>query len=130
VNQCQLIGHAGRNATLKYTPNGMAVLEFSIATNSKKKDGTKETFWHNIVVYGQQAEALQNEIMKGSEVWVHGKIQTRSWQDKEGQTKYKTEIIGQWVRAYNSKVAAAPTPSNNNEFSATSSKFTEDDIPF
>lgn len=99
VNKAILIGNLGRDPESKPLPSGGLVTNFSLATSRKFKDreGNKkeETEWHNVVVYGKQAEIAQQYLVKGKTVYVEGRIQTRSWEDKErpGKKVYRTEII-------------------------------------
>src|SRR5438874_7942148 len=100
VNKVILIGNLGKDPEVKYTPNGMAVAKFSIATNERFKDKEGQwqdrTEWHNIVAWQRLAEIAGEYLKKGRSVYVEGRLQTRSWDDKEtGQKKYMTEIIAQ-----------------------------------
>ncbi|HZP23729.1 MAG TPA: single-stranded DNA-binding protein [Terriglobales bacterium] len=99
VNKVILIGNLGKDPEVKYTPSGMAVARFSIATNErvKDKDGNwgDRTEWHNIVLFDRKAEVAGEYLKKGRTVYIEGSIRTNSWDDKEtGQKKYRTEIIG------------------------------------
>ncbi len=99
VNKVILIGNLGKDPEIKYTPSGMAVAHFSLATNDrvKDKDGnwTDRTEWHNIVLFDRKAEVAGEYLKKGRTVYIEGSIRTNSWDDKEtGQKKYRTEIIG------------------------------------
>ncbi len=94
-NSVQLIGNLGKDPEIKYLPAGDPVCNFSMATSDTwKKDGEKvtKTEWHNIVAWGKLAEVCAEYLNKGKLVFVEGKIQTRSWDDKEGNKKYMTEI--------------------------------------
>jgi single-strand DNA-binding protein len=97
VNKVILVGRLGKDPEVRYTQGGKAVANFSIATDEsyKDKDGEKQkkTEWHNIVVWGNSVEAfVQKYLHKGDMVYVEGKLQTRSWDDKDGNKKYTTEI--------------------------------------
>ena len=99
VNKVILIGNLGKDPEVKYTPSGMAVARFSLATNerTKDKDGnwSDRTEWHNVVLFDRKAEIAGEYLKKGRTVYIEGSIRTNSWDDKEtGQKKYKTEIIG------------------------------------
>jgi single-strand DNA-binding protein len=99
VNKAILIGNLGRDPELRYTPSGAAVCTFSIATSEKWRDKQtnemkESTNWHNIVLWGKQAELAKQYLTKGSPVYIEGRIQTRSWDDN-GVKKYITEIVGQ-----------------------------------
>lgn len=96
LNKAQLIGNLGRDAELKYTPGGVAVATISIATTEvwNDKDGKKQekTEWHRCVLWGKQAESLAEYLVKGKQVYVEGRIQTREWVDKNQVKRYTTEI--------------------------------------
>ncbi len=99
VNKVILIGNLGKDPEVKYTPSGMAVARFSLATNErvKEKDGNwgDRTEWHNVVLFDRKAEVAGEYLKKGRTVYIEGSIRTNSWDDKEtGQKKYRTEIIG------------------------------------
>jgi single-strand DNA-binding protein len=95
VNKVMLVGNLGRDAEVRYTPGGAPVASFSIATteNWTSKDGEKheQTEWHRIVLWGKQAETLQPYLVKGKQIFVEGRLQTRQW-EKEGQKHYTTEV--------------------------------------
>jgi single-strand DNA-binding protein len=96
VNKVILIGHLGKDAETKFTPNGTARTTFTIATNRRWKDQQsgewkEETDWHNIIMW--RAENVANYLTKGSRVYVEGRLQTRSWDDKDGRKNYMTEIV-------------------------------------
>ena len=98
VNKVMLVGNLGRDPEMRALPSGQQVANFSLATSRryKDRDGNRkdETEWHNIVVFGKQAEIAGQYLTKGKMVFVEGRIQTRSWDDKEsGKKQYKTEII-------------------------------------
>lgn len=98
VNKVILVGNLGKDPEIKYTPSGAAVAKFSIATNEGYKDKSGQwqdrTEWHNIVAWQRLAEIIGEYVKKGSKVYIEGRLQTSSWDDKEtGQKKYKTEII-------------------------------------
>ncbi len=99
VNKVILIGNLGKDPELRYTPGNQAVATFSLATSEKWKDkeGVQQdkTEWHNIVLWGRQAEIAKEYLAKGKQVYIEGRIQTRSWDDKDGNKRYTTEIVGQ-----------------------------------
>lgn len=97
LNKVQIIGNLGRDAELRYTQGGSAVATLNVATtevwNDKSSGEKKEkTEWHRCVMWGQQAERLSEYLTKGKQVYLEGKLQTRKWQDKDGNDKYTTEI--------------------------------------
>ncbi len=132
INKVILVGRAGQNPETKFTPGGNAVANFSLATNEKwtDKSGQKQekTEWHKIVVWGKLAEICGQYLTKGSQAYVEGKIQTRQWQDKDGQTKYTTEIHAHTVQFLGSKARDAARPEAPEV--QNTSQFTEEDIPF
>jgi single-strand DNA-binding protein len=96
VNKVILLGHLGKDAETRFTPSGVARTNFTIATNRRWKDQQsgewKEiTDWHNVVLW--RAENLANYLLKGKQVYVEGRLETRSWEDKDGQKRYTTEVI-------------------------------------
>jgi single-strand DNA-binding protein len=98
VNKVILIGNLGRDPEVRSTPSGQSVASFTLATNRRWRDKMgnrqEETEWHNIVVWGKQAEIAGQYLKKGKQIYLEGRIQTRSWEDKQsGEKKYKTEII-------------------------------------
>lgn len=103
VNKAILIGNLGVDPDLKFTPNGQPVCNFSLATNEswKDKNGEKQerTEWHRIVVWGKLAEVCAKYLSKGRQAYIEGRIQTRSWDDKDGKGKrYMTEIVADGVK--------------------------------
>jgi single-strand DNA-binding protein len=97
LNRVQLIGNLGKDVDMKFTPQGTAVAKLTIATNESYKDGSEwksRTEWHNVVLWARLAEIANEYCKKGSKVYIEGRLQTRSWDDKQsGQKKYMTEII-------------------------------------
>ena len=99
VNKVILVGNLGRDAELRYTPGGAAVATLNLATTevwNDKASGQKQekTEWHRIVLWGKSAESLSEYLTKGKQIYVEGRLQTRKWQDKDGNDKYTTEIRG------------------------------------
>ena len=98
VNKVILIGNLGKDPELRYTPGGSAVVNFPIATNERWKDKEgnpqERTEWHNIVLWGRLAEIANDYLRKGSPVYIEGRLQTRSWDDRDGNKRYTTEIVG------------------------------------
>jgi single-strand DNA-binding protein len=96
VNKVILIGNLGRDPEVKYTQNGTAVANLNVATNEvwTDKSGQKQerTEWHRVVVWGKQAQILGEHLSKGKQVYVEGALQTRSWDDREGNKRYTTEV--------------------------------------
>jgi single-strand DNA-binding protein len=99
VNKVILVGNLGRDAELRYTPGGAAVATLNLATTEVWNDKTsgqkqEKTEWHRIVLWGKSAESLSEYLVKGKQIYVEGRLQTRKWQDKDGHDKYTTEIRG------------------------------------
>ena len=103
VNKAIIMGRLGKDPELRYTNTGMAVAKFSVATseswmNKQTNNREERTEWHNIVVWGKTAENCGEYLKKGRPVYIEGRIQTRSWDDKEGKKRYTTEIVAQNVQ--------------------------------
>jgi len=155
VNKVIILGRLGSNPEIKYTPNGGAVCNFSLATSEAwtDKSGQKQekTEWHRIVVWGKLAELCNQYLSKGRQAYVEGSLQTRSWDDKTGQKRYTTEILARTIQfiGANAQTGAqagmqngadrdmgqgSPYESNNmmnQDYDISSdSHFTADDIPF
>lgn len=105
VNKVILIGHLGKDPEMRTTASGMQMATFSLATSERSKDKTEKTEWHNIVMFDRQAEIAGQYLRKGSLVYLEGKIQTRKWQDKEGQDRYTTEILANQMTMLGNKNA-------------------------
>lgn len=135
VNKVILIGNLGRDPEVRATQAGTTVANLSIATNRRwtDKEGQRqeETEWHTVVVFGRQAEIAQQYLTRGRRVYVEGRIQTRSWEDKStGETRYRTEIVcenfqmlGQRRSGVEGEVGGEDTPEGEPEPE-------DDDIPF
>lgn len=100
LNRVELIGNITNDIQVRYTANGSAVTSFGVATNRRYKapdgdDWKEETNFHNIVVWGNQAEQLAQRARKGTRIFVAGRLQTRSWDDAEGKKNYKTEVVAE-----------------------------------
>ncbi len=157
VNKVILVGSLGQNPEVKYTPSGQAVANFSVATNESwtDKQGQKQekTEWHRVVVWGKLAELCAQYLSKGRQCYLEGRLQTRQWQDKDGQTKYTTEVQAQTVQFLGGANASAGASANDSSFAPgpgqgasqgmpqgmpmsannpndSGPSFTEDDIPF
>ena len=98
VNKVILVGNLGKDPEVKFTPSGVPVAKFSLATNERYKDKAGEwqdrTEWHNIVAWQRLAEIVGEYVKKGSKIYIEGRLQTSSWEDKQsGEKKYRTEIV-------------------------------------
>jgi len=107
INKAILVGRLGKDPEVRYTPDGMMVTNFTMATDEvwKDKNGEKaqKTEWHKIVTFGKLAEICGKYLVKGKLVYLEGRIQTRSWEDKEGVKKYTTEIVASNMQMLDSK---------------------------
>ena len=96
VNKVILVGNLGRDAELRYTPGGAAVATLNLATtevwNDRSNQRQEKTEWHRVILWGKQAESLQEYLTKGKQICVEGRLQTRQWDDKDGIKRYTTEI--------------------------------------
>lgn len=101
VNKVILVGNLGRDPELRYTQSGQPLTRFSIATNERFKQGDdwqERTEWHRVVVWGKQAENCAQYLQKGRSVYIEGRLQTRDWEDKEGNKRQTTEVVAQTVQ--------------------------------
>ncbi len=151
VNKVIILGRLGQDPELKYTPGGAAVCNFSLATseNWTDKSGQKQerTEWHRIVVWGKLAELCNQYLSKGRQAYLEGRLQTRSWDDKDGNKRYTTEINAasvQFIGGMNASEGRTTTDNSMNQTTnnqsdsvmssdytvSTDSSFTADDIPF
>ncbi len=149
VNKVILIGNLGRDPETRYMPDGGAITNISVATTDvwKDKNGEKQekTEWHRVAFFGKLAEIAGEYLKKGSQVYVEGRLQTRKWQDKDGNDKYTTEIVADRMQMLGSRQgmggadreaasepAAARPAASKPAAKAAGGKFDdfEDDIPF
>ncbi len=97
VNKVILVGNVGKDHEIKVASTGNAIATFSLATTDRTKDATgnwtDRTEWHNLVAFARTAEVVRDYVKRGSKLYIEGRIQTRSWDDKDGQKKYRTEIV-------------------------------------
>ena len=128
VNKVILVGHLGGDPESRFTQGGTAVATFSVATNESRKnsEGNWEdhTEWHRCVLFGKQAETAAEYVKKGQMVYVEGRLQTRSWEDKEGMKRYSTEVVGNaftMLGRRNADGGGAPPASHPSN---------DDDLPF
>ena len=140
VNKVILIGNLGQKPEMRYTATNSAVANLSIATTESWKDKESgemrdKTEWHRVVFFGKPAETIERYLDKGSKIYVEGKLQTRKWQDKDGNDRWTTEIVGSQFNFLDSR------PNQNNDASmdqssssslpdGDSSGISEEDIPF
>jgi single-strand DNA-binding protein len=142
INKVILVGNLGKDPEVRYLEGGTAVANFPIATSETYKDrnsGERKTTteWHNIVLWRGLAEIAEKYLKKGSQVYIEGKLKTRQWQDKEGNNRYTTEIVGDNLQMLGRKDENTTNPSTN-EQSSTEKPAPEidtkngeiDDLPF
>ena len=107
INKVIIIGNLGRDPETRYMPDGGAITNISVATTDKWKDKNGEmqekTEWHRVAFFGKLAEIAGEYLKKGSQVYVEGRLQTRKWQDKDGQDKYSTEIVANQMQMLGSR---------------------------
>jgi single-strand DNA-binding protein len=139
LNLVQLIGHLGADPETRSTPGGQQVTNMRIATSEKWKDkqsgaAMEKTEWHSIVLWGRLAELAHEYLRKGSPIYIQGKLQTRKWQDKEGNDRYSTEIVAQSMQFLGGKGngdRAAPAQREQRAPAQGSDTVDfDDDIPF
>lgn len=137
VNKVILLGRLGQEPKLTFTSSGTPVCQFSLATSENwMKDGQKQekTEWHKIVVWGKLAEVCNQYLQKGKQVYLEGRLQTRSWDDKNGQKRYSTEINAdkvEFVGQKSSQDGAESASGVQSEYNAsTDASFSDSEIPF
>jgi single-strand DNA-binding protein len=139
INKVILIGRLGSDPEVRYTPSGVAVANFNIATSEEWKDkdsGEKKerTEWHRIVVWRRLGEICGEYLSKGRQVYVEGRLQTRDWEDRDGNKRYTTEIVAtdvQFLGARDSSESARPRSTGSTDFQGGPAQGpADDDIPF
>ena len=139
INKVIVLGNLGSEPDARYMPNGNAVTNISVATTDSWKDKEsgerlEKTEWHRVVFFGRLAEIASEYLKKGSQVYVEGRIQTRKWEDKEGNDRWTTEIVANEMQMLGERISS-PSNSNNvktpkNSNSEFASDDFDDDIPF
>jgi len=136
VNKVILIGRLGKDPEVRYTPDGTMITNFNLATDEQWKDKNGEkvqkTEWHRIVTFGKLAEICGNYLVKGKLIFIEGRIQTRSWEDKDGVKRFTTEIIAANMQMLDTRgqtkgEVSAPDSVNANSGPGNTP---EDDVPF
>jgi single-strand DNA-binding protein len=134
LNKVMLIGRLGADPEVRYTPDGAMITTFRLATDEQWKDKSGEkvqrTEWHRIVTFGRLAEICGNYLNKGKLVYVEGRIQTRSWEDKEGQKRYMTEIVAASMQMLDGRGQGKPATGDEPSSGAPDGGYPEDDVPF
>ena len=134
VNKALLIGRLGADPEVRYTPDGTMVTNFRLATDLQWKDKGGEkiqrTEWHRIVAYGKLAEICSNYLSKGKLIFIEGRIQTRSWEDKDGVKRSTTEIIAANMQMLDSKGQMRSQDTTADDQGPGLGPAPEDDVPF
>ena len=138
INKAILIGNVGKDPEITYTPAGLAVAKFSLATSEQWKDKSsgekkEKTEWHRIVVFGRLAEICGEYLSKGKQIYIEGRIQTSSW-EKDGITRYSTDIIASDMKMLGARGSgeisrSAPEPQSS-VMPEPETKMPDDDVPF
>ena len=139
VNKAIILGNLGRDPEVRYTTDGKAVTNFSVATTEKWRDrdgnSQERTEWHRVVVFDRLGEVCGEYLSKGSSVYVEGYLRTRSWEDREGNKRYTTEIVGRTVqflspRGEETRRGSGPPPPEDDFVYEEGGGMTDDDVPF
>ena len=144
INKVILVGNLGNDPDVRYTAGGAAVSNISVATTESWKDREsgeqqEKTEWHRVVFFGRLAEIVAEYLKKGSQVYIEGRLQTRKWQDKEGNDRYSTEIVANEMQMLGSRAGAGnfdkpatsePVTPESSPSSKADESFADDDIPF
>lgn len=144
LNKVQIIGNLGRDPEIRYTGDNRAIANLTVATTENWKDASgqrqEKTEWHRIVMFGPLAEIAEKYLQKGSQAYFEGKLQTRKWEDKEGNEKYTTEIVvdrggsmqmlGRGNGGGNEQADEQPEPKATKPAAQTNEEAFDDDIPF
>ena len=137
VNKALIIGNLGQDPEIKYTQSGSPVANLSVATSERWKDKNtgeqkEQTEWHRVGVFGRLAEIAEQYLKKGSKVFIEGKIQTRDWEDADGNKKYTTEVVAREMTMLDSRAStgsSVPSSDDSGKGAPKDDKF-EEDIPF
>lgn len=137
VNKVILVGNLGKDPEVRHLDNGRAVANFSLATSEtyKNKQGERviNTEWHNVVLWSPLAEIAEKFLKKGGQVYIEGKLTTRSWDDQDGNKRYTTEVVGRELTLLGGKPEGGSTSSNESMAESPVSSIPEedtDDLPF
>jgi single-strand DNA-binding protein len=129
LNKVILIGNLGADPEVRFTGSGQAVATLRIATTEVWQGGNEKTEWHRVVVFGKQAETCKNYLTKGRQVYVEGRLQTRQWDDKNGNKRYTTEVVAQRILFLGSAPAGASKVQPDSFSSDVESSGFEDTVP-
>ena len=129
INQVMLIGNLGANPEQRKASNGSAVTNFSLATSSRWKDADgqmkEETEWHRIVTFGRLAEICGQYLTKGSKIYIEGRLQTNKWEDRDGNTRYTTQVVAREMKMLDSR----SSNNSNGGFEAENSSSNNSALP-
>jgi single-strand DNA-binding protein len=134
LNKVQIIGHLGKDPEMRYTPSGKPVTTFSVAVsrswNSADGERHSETEWFNVVAWGNLAEICKQYLTKGQQVFVEGRLQTRRWDDKEGQKHTSVEIVANEMMMLGERRDVNNNHAQEAEISSADNNSAEDEFPF
>ena len=142
VNKVILLGRLGKDPEMRYAPSGTAIATFSLATNHRQKvndEWVDKTEWHNLIAFGKTAEIAGEYLKKGKQLYIEGRLQTSSWEDQQGQKKYKTEVVVSDLQMIGSKGDESFSPPTESATTSTQQEPSpptapaaeeEDDLPF
>lgn len=135
VNKAILIGNLGKDPEVRYQPSGAAIANVSVGTSETWKDkntgeNQEKTEWHKVVFFGRLAEVAGEYLKKGAKVYVEGSIKTRKWQDKDGNDRYTTEIVGREMQMLDGKSQKQQTSAPQQRRDSTPRDDFDSDIPF
>ncbi len=146
VNKAIIVGNLGRDPEVRYTASGNAIANITVATTDNWKDRQsgerqEKTEWHRVVFFGRLAEITGEYLKKGAQVYIEGRLQTRKWEDKSGQERYTTEIVGNELQMLGARASSTSIDSDRDQSSTSGAEIShssdsgsdpdlDDDIPF
>ena len=140
VNRVEILGNVTNDLELRYTPNGAAVLNFGVATNRRYQQDNEwkdDTTFHNVVVWGKQAETMARFAKKGTRLYISGRLQTRSWEGEDGKKNYKTEIVAREIsllarydKEGKSEAVAGESSKASSKGESSEEEINPEDLPF
>jgi len=134
LNKVILIGNLGKDPEVRVTASGNAMASFSLATKEslKNREGKREerTEWHNVVLWGRLAEIARDYLHKGRQVYIEGRLQTRKWEDKNGNARYTTEVVADAMQMLGSKNDGGQQTEKKEELAEMTDFDDFDDVPF
>ena len=135
INKVILIGNLGQDPETRYMPSGGAVTNLRVATNETWKDkqtgeNKEKTEWHSVAMFGRLAEIAAEYLRKGSQVYIEGRLQTRKWQDRDGNDRYTTEIVANEMQMLGGRGGGGAAPYSGGGGGSPPADDFDDDIPF